>query len=390
MPTEIRVPRIGHSMTEATVVEWHFTAGAPVRAGEVVATIESDKAEYEIESPADGVLSELAFAAGDTAEVGAVLAYVLAQGEKAPAMAAPARPPHAAEPAPEPPRAGAVRVKASPKARQLAAKKGIDLHGVSATGPGGLITEKDVEAAARAPDRGSPPSAGERVRLSAVQRAGARRLTATWTSVPHFVQLVDADVGSLEDRRREWKADGGELARVTLTDFIVRATAFALREHRMVNASFDGDELVVHTAVNAGVAMETPAGLVVPVIRDADRLSLAEITRRRIELAERARAGKLGPEETSGGTFSVSNLGAFGIRAGFPILNAPEALLVFVGAVEERPVVRDGRITSRTLVTLSIAYDHRVVDGAAAARVSGRIRDLLESAEALGAGDAPA
>jgi pyruvate/2-oxoglutarate dehydrogenase complex dihydrolipoamide acyltransferase (E2) component len=186
----------------------------------------------------------------------------------------------------------------------------------------------------------------------------------------------------MEEARRlrgRWKAEGGETAAVTYNDLVVKASALALAEHSDLNAAVDGDELVVFAAVNAGIAVDTPRGLVVPVVRNADRLSIHALAREARRLAAKARAGGLDPDDFGVGTFTVSNLGSFGIRAGTPVVNPPEAMLVFVGAVEERPVVRDGAIVVRPTLTLSIAYDHRVADGADAARLTARIRELLES-----------
>jgi pyruvate dehydrogenase E2 component (dihydrolipoyllysine-residue acetyltransferase) len=199
--------------------------------------------------------------------------------------------------------------------------------------------------------------------------------------VPHIVQMIDVDMEEAGGLRGRWKTEGGEAAAITYNDLIVKAAALALAEHPDLNAAVDGDDLVVFAGVNAGIAVDTPRGLVVPVVRSADRLSLLAISSEARRLAAKARGEGLDPEDFGAGTFTVSNLGVFGIRAGTPVVNPPEAMLVFVGAVEDRPVVRDGAIVVRPTLTLSIAYDHRVADGAAAARVTARIRELLESPE---------
>jgi pyruvate dehydrogenase E2 component (dihydrolipoamide acetyltransferase) len=396
MATEIRMPRLGHSMTEGTLVAWLPAPGDAVHAGQIVLTIETDKAEYEVEAPTDGVLEPLVPAA-DTAEVGALLGWVLAPGEARPTVPGEAATAAPAATSGPPPAAASThgRVRASPKARRLAGERGIDLATVAGSGPQGLVTEADVERAAEAgaaaarDSRHSDEWRGRRVRerrrLGPIRRTTARRMVQAWTTVPHIVQLIDVDMEDIVRLRTLWKSERGERASVGYNDFIVKAAADALAEHPALNAAVDGDDLVEFDEVNAGIAVETERGLVVPVVRGADRLSLADVARQARRLAEKARGAGLGAEDFGAGTFTVSNLGGFGIRAGTPVLNPPEAMLVFVGAVEPRPVVRDGAIVARTMVTLSIAYDHRVADGADAARVSRRIRERLERPEAWAA-----
>jgi pyruvate dehydrogenase E2 component (dihydrolipoamide acetyltransferase) len=390
MSTEIRMPRLGHSMTEGTLVAWLAKPGDRVHAGQIVLTIETDKAEYEVEAPVDGLLADPLVVESQTAAVGAVLGWVLEPGEVRPS--APAENASGAAIQPRkgraaPTRAAQGRVRASPKARRLAETLGIELAAVAASGSDGLVTEADVERAAQKGDEAGAPAAGEwrgravreRRRLSPIRRTTARRMAEAWASVPHIVQMIDVDMEEARRLRGRWKAEGGEAAAVTYNDLVVKASAIALVEHSDLNAAVDGDELVVFGAVNAGIAVDTERGLVVPVVRNADRLSLFALAHEARRLAAKARASGLDPVDSGAGTFTVSNLGSFGIRAGTPVVNPPEAMLVFVGAVEDRPVVRDGSIVVRPTLTLSIAYDHRVADGAAAARVTARIRELLES-----------
>jgi len=375
-------------MTEGTIVAWLAPAGAEVHAGQPVASIETEKAEYQIEAPADGRMSGPVVPEGATAEVGAVLAYVLAPGEVLePTTPVAAR---AAARETEPARANAPRsggaAPVSPRARRLARELGVDLATLTGSGADGLIVEADVQRAATA----GGPAAGRPVRerraLTRIQKTSARRVTEAWRDVPHIVQMIDADVTAVQRLRESWKAAAPRLAAITFTDFVVKAGAQALTQHPALNASIDGDELVVFDDVNAGVAVETPRGLLVPVVRNADRRTLLEVAIESKRLAEAARQHRLTPDLIGSGSFTVSNLGRFGIRAGLPILNPPEAVLVFVGAVEERAVVREGTVVVRPMVTLSIAYDHRVADGAAAARLSGTIKELLEEPEPLLAG----
>ena len=390
MATEIRMPRLGHSMTEGTVVAWLAKPGDTVHAGQIILTVETDKAEYEVEAPADGLLSEPLVVETATAPVEAVLGWVLAPGEARPS--APVGPSDAATGIGGATAAHAVgavrgRVRASPKARRLAEERGVDLSSLPGSGPDGLVTEADVERAATVAKPAAGPPSGEwsgrrvreRRRLTPIRRTTARRMAEAWASVPHIVQMIDVDMTEVRGLRQRWKTDGGDASVITYNDFIVKAAALALAEHPEINAGIDGDDLVVFAEMNAGIAVDTPRGLVVPVIRGADRLTLLAIAREARRLAEKARGAGLDHEDFGTGTFTVSNLGAAGIRAGTPVLNPPESVLVFVGAVEERAVVRAGAIVARPTLTLSIAYDHRVADGADAARVTSRIRALLES-----------
>lgn len=373
MPAEIRMPRIGHSMTEGKVVAWLVEPGAAVRAGAPVVAVETDKAEFEVEAPADGLLAARSVDVGDTVPVGALLGLVAAPGEAV--AAAPQR----------------GRVRASPKARRLADARGLDLAAIAGSGPEGLVTAEDVERAAAAP-AGPQPGGEERwqgrlVRerrpLTPLERVSARRTQEAWTSAPHFVQMLDVDMLRARELREAWKREAGPLAGVTLGDLCVAATARALAEHPALNAAVDSGERVLFAEVNVGVAVDTPRGLMVPVIQRADALPLAELSARARALADAAREERLSPADLDAGSATVSNLGAFGIRAGTPVLNPPEALLVFVGALEERVVAREGEMGVRPMLTLSIAYDHRVADGAAAARLSARIRALLEDPASL-------
>lgn len=367
-------------MTEGTVLAWLVPKGVEVRAGQPVVSIETEKAEYEIEAPADGHLSEPLVREQATATVGTVLAYVLAPGE----TIAPAAPRHDVRP-PGAPLSGRGAGPVSPRARRLARELGVDLSGISGTGVDGLLVEADVQRAAA-----SGPSAGRRIRerrpLTAIQKTSARRVTEAWREIPHIVQMVDADVGAIQLLRRQWKANASPLTAITFTDFVIKAGAHALVQHPALNASIVGDELVLYADINAGVAVDTPRGLMVPVIQNADRRTLLEVALDSKQLADAARQHRLTPDQMGVGSFTVSNLGPFGIRAGLPILNPPEAVLVFVGAVEERAVVRDGAVVVRPMVTLSIAYDHRVADGVAAARLSGAIKALVQDPGPLVAG----
>lgn len=372
MNAPIRLPRMGQSMTEATLVSWERTTGDPVAAGDVVATIETDKTEVEIEAPSAGVLGVLRAHEGDLYPVGTVLAYVLVDGEPEPAEAnlEPAEAaPSSTLAAPSPP-APAERRPVSPRARRMADDLGVDLACVSGTGPDGLVTEDDVQAAAA-----RAAMSGDRARpLTAREKTVRRNLTASWAQAPHFMQMVDADVTAASARRRAH--DG-----VTFNDLVVRALARALRAVPECNVRFADDSVVELDAVDIAIAVDTPTGLILPVVHRADLLDIDTLAARTRELAARARTTGLAIGDVGAASATVSNLGAYGIRAGTAVLPVEQAVLVFVGAIEERAVVRDGAIVVRSMCTLSVTYDHRVVDGVTAARLTTTIATLLEQGD---------
>jgi pyruvate dehydrogenase E2 component (dihydrolipoamide acetyltransferase) len=373
MATPIRVPRVGQAAEEATLVEWLRSTGDEVAAGDVVATVETDKTEIEVECPAPGVLGELRLYEGETYAIGTLMVYVLAPGEREPVRA---------EQLPDPPAealssqtGGEARVAASPRARRLAGELGVDLARLSGTGPGGLVTERDVErGVARTDERWQGRLVRERRRLASLRARSARHLSETWSITPHFVQMVDVDL--TDTFTRADRAPGH-------TVLAVAAVARALTEHPHLNAAYDDGELVEFAEVNIAIAVDTDRGLDVPVVPRADRLDLGGLQSACRDRIERARSGQLTADDRAGASATVSNLGAHGITAGTPVLRGPEAVLVFMGAAEPRAVVRDGSIVVRTIMTLSCAFDHRVVDGVTAAAFVGTLKELLESSDWL-------
>lgn len=387
----VRVPAVGQSATEVRLVEWCAAAGDEVKQGQVIALVETDKTTVEVEAPADGTLGPLLAAVDDLLDLGADLTTVTPTHSRVHTVRNP-----------DPMYSG---MRISPRARRRAADLGVDLAQVEPTGEDGLITEADVDRAAgrtgseadvaqvdpdqsgtevnraagrsaAAPVAGSPASwqgraVAGRQPLGPIPRTAARRLAESWRAAPHIVQLIDADLTEADSARRA--------AGATWTEVAVHALAQALVAHPHLNAAIDGDDLVTFAEINIGVAVDTDRGLLVPVVHGADRLSLAEVTAAVRDLAGRARAGALTPVEMAGGTATVSNLGAFGITAGTPVLNPPESVLLFLGAVEDRPAVVDGRLAVRPMATLSLAFDHRTTDGAAAARFSAAVRDRLQT-----------
>ncbi len=400
MATEVILPRLGQGMESGTIVRWLKSEGEPVQKGEPLFELDTDKVTQEVEAEAAGVLLKISVAEGEV-PVGQTVAFIGAEGEDVPDVAAAAPPNDASntvlqaeeearsEPAPPPEHAatadGNGRVKASPLARRLARERGIDLRAVRGTGPEGRIVAEDVERAeAGAPAPASnrllqaPVAAGEveRVPLSSIRKTIARRLTEAW-QIPVFQLQASADmtrVNALVARFRERDPD----VRVTVTDVLTNVCAQALMRHREVNAEFTEDAILLHPRANVGLAVAAPQGLVVPVIRGAERLSLTEIAGVRADLVGRAREAKLRAEDLEGGTFTISNLGMYAVERFTAVLNPPQAAIVAVGATEERVVAVGGETAVRPMVTLTGTFDHRAVDGAPAAAFLQTLKESLE------------
>jgi pyruvate dehydrogenase E2 component (dihydrolipoamide acetyltransferase) len=398
---EITMPRLSDTMEEGAVVTWRKQAGDRVSRGDILVEIETDKAVMELESYDDGVLERILVGEGDTVPVGTPIALVgdgsgAASGLEAPAAmptpaataaAVPAAPVPAASAAPAPSApVHSDRPKASPLARKIARVQGVGLATVTGTGPGGRIIRRDVEAAAPQPLTASPPlgavAAGdfEEVPLTTLQRVAAKRLTESKQQAPHFYLTAAVDATDLlafrETVNAALQAAGGP--KVSVNDLIVRAVAVALRANPSVNVSFADDKLLRHRGVHIGVAVAVPAGLIVPVIPDADRKSVSEIAAEAREKAERARAGKLRPDEMSGGTFTISNLGMYGIEQFSAVINPPEAAILAVGAAADELRMADGDIVARKILRVTLSADHRAVDGATGAVFLQQLTSLLE------------
>ena len=400
MATEVILPRLGQGMESGTIVRWLKSEGEPVQKGEPLFELDTDKVTQEVEAEAAGVLLKISVAEGEV-PVGQTVAFIGAEGEDVPDVAAAAPPNDASntvlqaeeearsEPAPPPEHAatadGNGRVKASPLARRLARERGIDLRAVRGTGPEGRIVAEDVERAeAGAPAPASnrllqaPVAAGEveRVPLSSIRKTIARRLTEAW-QIPVFQLQASAEmtrVNALVARFRERDPD----VRVTVTDVLTKVCAQALMRHREVNAEFTEDAILLHPRANVGLAVAAPQGLVVPVIRGAERLSLTEIAGVRADLVGRAREAKLRAEDLEGGTFTISNLGMYAVERFTAVLNPPQAAIVAVGATEDRVVPVAGETAVRPMVTLTGTFDHRAVDGAPAAAFLQTLKESLE------------
>jgi pyruvate dehydrogenase E2 component (dihydrolipoamide acetyltransferase) len=403
------LPRLGETMEEGRVGRWLKRPGEAFRRGEVLLEVESDKTTVELPALADGRLVAILVQDGEEARVGAPIATIetgaaveagaaLAPGPTraeiappgtpaTPAPAAPALQPFAA---PAPPLDGrAQRRRATPSARRLAAEVGVSLLEVTGTGRRGRVEQGDVRdhAARRQAGAAAPAGGGRdfarfgpvrRERLSRVRRLSGANLARSWVTIPHVTQHDEADITELESFRSALNAGQPEgQPKVTLLAFLVKACAAALQQFPEVNASLEGDELVLKGYYHLGFAADTPHGLVVPVLRDADRKSLRELAGELSALAARARLGKLSPDDVQGGTFSVSSLGGIGGTSFTPIINAPEVAILGVSRSARKPVWIEGGFVPRLMLPLSLAYDHRVVDGAQAARFTTHLARLL-------------
>lgn len=425
MAVEIVLPRLGWTMEEGTLVEWLKKDGDPVQAGEVLFTVESDKAVNEVESFDAGVLRIPPDSPppGSTVPVGTLLAYILAPGEALPAgrvasaPAAAAAAPAVTASAPAASRHGGPRI--SPRARRLARQLGVDFSRVQGSGQSGRIVERDIQAASRTPrvspvarrmaqeagvDLGAlaaqkpgarlqrqdveaalsaqttPPAAGTAAPLSSLRRLIAQRMGESSRTTAAVTLFAEADAGELVELRQRFKeALGPRQVRVpSYNDFFLKLTALALSEHPQLNASWQGDSIQTHTRIDIGMAVDTEAGLLVPVLRQVDRLSLQELAEESAALGEGARTRRLKAEQLQGATFTVTNLGMYNIDAFTPIIDLPQCAILGIGRIALRPAVHQGQVVPRHQVVLSLSFDHRVVDGGPAARFLDAVRQYTE------------
>jgi len=400
----VTMPKWGIEMQEGTVTAWNVELGRHVDKGEALLDVETEKIVNSVESPASGTLRRMLAPTGDTFPVGALIAVLadadvaetdidafvrdfkpfdasFAEGSSAPSSpAAPAAP--VADAAADGAAEGEARV--SPIARRLAEKLGVDVSKVTGTGRNGRVSKEDVETfAASLQQAGSAPATAtvlgsaepvKRERLTSMRSTIARRLSESKRDLPHYRLVADLDVDALATRRAAMVAAG---ERVSINDLLLHAVAVALRQHPRLNAQFTGDELLQFEQVDLAVAVATPGGLVTPIVRNAAGLSVQQIAGSVRELAERARAGKLARDEITGGTFTVSNLGMFGVRQFDAIINPPQVAILAIGAMAERPVVRHGALAVGRVVTVTLSSDHRVVDGADAAAFLATLQEAV-------------
>jgi pyruvate dehydrogenase E2 component (dihydrolipoamide acetyltransferase) len=399
MATVVNMPKLGFDMAEGTLIRWVKGPGDKVARGEVLAEIETDKATVEVESLASGTLRKQLVTEGTSVPVGTPIAIIGEPNESIEGLAAtpasPAPAPAVGGPSakaaagsmPAPPAAAAVEgrlpegVRASPLARRLAQQSAVDLAGLAGTGPGGRVTRKDVLGAlAAAPARPAAhkPGVTERIALTKMRTAIARRMVAAKQQAPHFYLTVDLNAAGLTTLRQEANAYLQESERLSINDFILRAAALSLHDFPALNASLDGETIVRHGEVNIGSAVAVESGLLTVVVRQADAKSLQTISQELKGLVARVLEGKVRPDDIEGSTFTVSNLGMFGVDEFIAILNPPEAAILAVGAVRQVPVVEGDRIVAGSRLKVTLSADHRVTDGAEAARWLQVFREYLE------------
>jgi len=412
MPIYVEMPKLSDTMTEGTLVRWVKQPGETVDVGDVVAEVETDKATMEMEAFDPGVIHKHLVAEGAKVPLGENIYVLLEEGEEAPTDDAPppAKSAPAAEekknetpaPSPEPkptaqsekpasvaPTKGE-RVKASPLARKIAEESGVDLPSVTGSGPGGRIVKADVEAAQKAPSTAAASSSStatpaskedQRIPLSGMRRVIAQRLLESKTTIPHFYATIEIDAAPMMAMRASMKAlgEGSGVEKVTFNDFVLRAAALAAAAVPQANASFTDDAIIQYGSVHLSVAVAVDDGLVTPVLRNAETLSITAISRQVKDLASRARSKKLKPDEYQGGTITVSNLGAYGIEEFNAIINPPQSMILAVGAIVKKPIVNDSdEIVPGQRMRLTLSGDHRVVDGAVGAEYLAQVKQLLE------------
>jgi 2-oxoglutarate dehydrogenase E2 component (dihydrolipoamide succinyltransferase) len=431
MSVEITTPQLGESIVEATVGHWRKAQGDAVTAGEPLVELETDKVNIEITAPSDGVLASILKQEGETVGVGEVLAKVSAEQAERPAPVPAATPTPAAtsaaasngataaapiaEPAPAEP-AGSAR--ATPLARRFADERHIDLQSVSGTGVGGKVTQEDVEAflanhaapdavaqpprapatprpapamptpaparpAASQPEAGAPRE--ERVRMSRRRQVIAKRLVEAQHAAAMLTTFNEIDMSAVMEMRKRRRDVFKERYGVSLgyMSFFTKATLGALKDFPRLNAEIDGDEMILKRYYDIGIAVGVEEGLVVPVLRDADRLSFAEIERQIAVYADKARKNQLSLEDIRGGTFTISNGGIYGSLLSTPILNGPQVGILGMHKIEERPIALNGQVVIHPMMYVALSYDHRIVDGTEAVRFLARIKELVEDPEAL-------
>ena len=379
MPIQFRLAALGHTMEKGRIVEWLAPEGSRVKEGEPLLTVETDKATLDVDSPVDGVLLRLVGKVDEEYPVGATLAWIGEEGDEVPEETeAPAAEPDGAPPEP----------RVTPVARRLAERHRIDADALEGTGPAGRVTKEDVQRAIRDGPKATradlDTSAGqgvEHVPLTGIRRTAAERLSASWSETPQVTAGVEVDFSEClltrANRKAEWRGEYG--VEPTINDVVLKAAVEALKAHLRLNAAFVNGAVQQYRDINLGVAVDVEDGLIVPVIHAADRLSVGEIAKLVSGLAERARKGELGLEELEGGTFTVTNLGGFGVDWFTPVLNPPQCAILGVGRVRRAPVAKGDEVVVRDRVTLVLSFDHRVVDGAPCARYLATLKELIEN-----------
>jgi pyruvate dehydrogenase E2 component (dihydrolipoamide acetyltransferase) len=420
---QVTLPRLGQGMESGTIVRWLKSEGDQVEKGEPLYELDTEKVTQEVEADASGVLLKILAGEGEEIEVGKAIAVIGEEGEDVPdaepeakeekdekdeaevaegeeqeegepaerdedrdrGKEAAAEKAEAEEPAPAPAAqadGGNGRVKASPLARRIARERGVDLRSLRGTGPEGRIVAEDVERAQAAPAAGAPAGQPvgevEVIPLTGMRKTIARRMTEAWEA-PAFQITMTADMSAAIRLREALVARMAEGdAKPTYSDILTKVSAVALMRHRAVNALFAGDEIHLQPTANVGMAVAVPNGLLVPVMRSCETKTIPQLAAERADLVQRTREGKLKQEDLEGGTFTISNLGMFGVERFVAVLNPPQAAILAVGAIEERAVVRDGELTARPVMEMTLSCDHRSVDGATASEFLRTVKQFLE------------
>jgi pyruvate dehydrogenase E2 component (dihydrolipoamide acetyltransferase) len=381
MATAISMPKMGLSMKTGTVGKWLKNEGDAVKKGEPVVEVMTEKITNKVEAPADGILLKIVAPKGTKLPVGGLMGVIGEAGEDISALLAGAGAPAAAEASAAPAgQAAGQRVKISPAAKKLAEENGIDYTRITGTGPDGRITKEDVEKAIVE----GVGAADDRPTLEVIPYEGMRRaigdnMAHSWSIAPKVTHHVSVDISNLLALRKTLNNGVKDKDKISITDLLVKAVARALEIKPNINVTLDGDEIKVLKDINIGVAVALDDGLIVPVVRNANKKSLAEVSKEVKDLAKRARRNKLEPDEMVGGTFTITNVGAWGSVDWFtPIINQPESAILGVGRTMDRPVVVDGQIVVRPMMGLSLSFDHRVIDGAPAAEFLAVLLELIE------------
>ena len=402
MAVAVQLPALSPTMKDGRITKWLKNEGDKITSGTEIAELETDKSNLAIEAYDDGVLLKILVKAGDSAPVGSTIAWIGKAGEAIPATPPPAAAPAAAAPAaaapaaaapvkaapvaaaPVAPPAPAGRLRASPLAKKVAETQGVDLSGVQGSGPNGRIVRRDVEAALEKKPAGGAPvfvrASGVRlppttIPVTQMRKVIAQRLTEVKPGVPHFYLNIDIEMDQALKLREEAKAQ--EL-KISVNDVLVKAVAVAVRRFPRINQVFAGDVIQQLQNVDVGIAVAIEDGLITPIVKDADQKGLVEIAAEVRDLAERAKKKALKPDEYTGGSITISNLGMFGIDSFIAVINPPQASILAVGKVEPKVVVRDGQMVIRQMMSMTFSGDHRVVDGAVGAQFLQVVRDLLE------------
>ncbi len=415
MVYEFRFPDVGEGIHEGEVVKWKVKEGDRVTADQVIVEVQTDKALVEIPAPKSGILLKRNVLEGKTIKVGDVFCVLGEEGEKISVASGPSPPPipqrspgteskkpsTEAQMAPIIPTALLGRVLATPRTRQLARSLGVDLLRIDGSGPRGRITDEDVKQAAKGKPSAPVSSAPEptkrvpkvmfekwgsvlRIPLKGIRKATAEHMTRAWATIPQVTHMDEADVTDLGARREKEKAEAEKKGfKLTFLPFITKAVLAALRLHPYFNASLDGEDIVVKKYYNIGIAVDTSNGLMVPNIKNAEKLSILELAREMQTLAEKCRERTIGLEDMQGGTLTITNIGSFGGMMATPIVNHPEVAILGTGAIRDKPVVRNGKIVVRKMIPLFLSFDHRVVDGAAAAKFMNDIIRHLEDPDLM-------